>query len=440
MQNYAQALSMLPFAGVLLSIAFLPLVLKKRWHSLENYILLFWSIGGALAIFLTLKGSGITAILHMVVQEYIPFISLITALYVISSGIVVRTHLHATPWVNVGVLLLGSVLANFIGTMGASMVLIRPYLHVNRQRKYFAHGVIFFIFCVCNIGGILSSIADPPLFLGFLKGVSFWWPFKMLWPVWTQVISILLLIFWVIDRYFYKKEGHVFHPEVSSKITIRGRINFLILLLVVLVLVASSAWMQGPCITCNGVKILISNIVRDACLIGIATVAYILMPKTIRYEQLDWAPVREVCKVFFVIFFTMIPLHDMLHQGTDGPFSGILSKINQSDPAVNYFWLSGLFSAVLDNAPTYLLFFDLAGGNAKFLMNEGAQILSAISLGCVFMGAITYIGNAPNFMIKSIARNYKIRMPSFFGYMVWSCTILLPIFYGVSIWITKLTP
>ena len=321
-----------------------------------------------------------------------------------------------------------------MGTTGASMLLIRPLIRANDNRQHAVHVVIFFIFIVSNAGGSLTPLGDPPLFLGFLKGVEFFWTLKHLLPETLFLIGSLLALFYVIDTWHYRREGVLPADPTPDdpRLGIDGGINLLPLLAVVGLVLMSGTWKPGIAFDVFGTLVGLEQVVRDVGLIGVTLVSLAITPKAVREaNQFSWLPMKEVAKLFAGIFLTMIPVLAMLKAGEAGAFAAVTRAVTAADGQPvpwAYFWLSGLLSSFLDNAPTYLVFFNLAGGDPQALMTTLAPTLAAISAGSVFMGANTYIGNAPNFMVKSIAEERGVRMPSFFGYMAWSCTILLPLF------------
>lgn len=425
----------LPFAGVLLSIALMPLLLPHVWHHHFGKICAGWALLFALP-FAATQGAGTTAglLVHTLLAEYIPFIVLLVALYTAAGGIYVRGNLHGSPGTNVAIMAAGSVLASFMGTTGASMLLIRPLIRANDNRKHVAHVVVFFIFTVSNAGGSLTPLGDPPLFLGFLKGVEFFWTAKHIFPETLLLLGSLLAIFYVIDSYYYRKEGVL--PADPTPDTPRfgldGAINFLPLGLVIGLVLMSGTWKPGVSFDVMGTKVELQQLVRDVLLVGVALLSLAITPKGVRERNhFSWAPMQEVAKIFIGIFVTMVPVLAMLRAGEAGPFAAVARAVSDDSGAHlpwAYFWLSGALSSFLDNAPTYLVFFNLAGGDPVALMTTHAATLAAISAGSVFMGANTYIGNAPNFMVKAIAEDRGIAMPSFFGYMAWSGAVLLPLF------------
>tara|TARA_B100000214_G_C23964124_1_gene626854 strand:- start:1198 stop:2592 length:1395 start_codon:yes stop_codon:yes gene_type:complete len=426
-----------PFAGILLSIAIFPLVASDFWHHNFGKISAFWATLFILPFMLS-QGWQITLyeVLHVGLLEYIPFIILLLALFTISGGVQLTGSLVGTPIINTAIILVGTLLASWMGTTGAAMLLIRPLLRANKERKYKVHIVVFFIFLVANIGGSLTPLGDPPLFLGFLKGVDFFWTTKaMFLPMLFMVIS-LLIIFYIYDSIQFKKEEPL--PQVSSKekIGIKGSFNLLLIFGVVCSVLLSGFWKPNIDFTIYHVHLELQNIIRDILLLLLAYGSWKFTIKEIREaNEYTWFPIQEVAKLFAGIFITIIPAIAILKAGTSGALAGIINSVSSDSGPVNhmYFWLTGILSSFLDNAPTYLVFFNTAGGDPQVLMGELSQTLLAISAGAVFMGANTYIGNAPNFMVKSIAESSGIEMPSFFGYFLYSLIILFPLFGVISL-------
>jgi len=330
----------------------------------------------------------------------------------------------------------GTLLASWMGTTGAAMLLIRPLLRANKDRKHKVHVVVFFIFLVANIGGSLTPLGDPPLFLGFLKGVDFFWTTKAMFiPMLFMVVS-LLIIFYIYDTVQYKKEGELPTSTSSEKIGLKGSFNLLLIVGVVCSVLLSGFWKPHIEFTVYHVHVELQNIIRDILLLCLAYASWKYTAKEIRQaNEYTWFPIQEVAKLFAGIFITIIPAIAILKAGTSGALAGVINSVSSDSGPVNhmYFWLTGILSSFLDNAPTYLVFFNTAGGDAQVLMGELSQTLLAISAGAVFMGANTYIGNAPNFMVKSIAESSGIEMPSFFGYFLYSLVILFPLFGIVSL-------
>ncbi|WP_372529228.1 sodium:proton antiporter [Piscinibacter sp.] len=431
-----------PFAGLLLSIALCPLLVARFWHHHFGKVSAAWSLAFFVP-FAVVFGPSVAAsgFVHALVGEYIPFIVLLTTLFVVAGGIYIRGNLHGSPRMNVGLLAIGALLASFMGTTGASMLLIRPLIRANDNRRHVAHVVVFFIFIVSNAGGSLTPLGDPPLFLGFLKGVEFFWTVRQILPETLFLIAALLAIFYAIDSHYYHKEG-VVRPDPTPdtpSFGFEGRVNFLLLGCVIGLVLLSGFWKSGVAFSVAGAEVTWAGLVRDIGLIGVTLVSLRLTPESAHAQnQFSWGPMAEVAKLFAGIFLTIIPVIAMLRAGLHGPFGPVVAAVTGPDgqplPSM-YFWASGALSSFLDNAPTYLVFFNTAGGDAKVLMTTLASTLAAVSAGSVFMGANTYIGNAPNLMVKAIAEDRGIRMPSFFGYMAWSAAVLIPLFIVMTfIW------
>ncbi|GGF77157.1 sodium:proton antiporter [Azorhizobium oxalatiphilum] len=429
-----------PFAGMLLSIALMPLLANRFWHHHYGKVALFWALA-FIVPFAIAYGPSVTAheLVHAALSEYIPFIILLGALFTVSGGILVAGHIHGGPGTNTLILALGTVMASFIGTTGASMVLIRPLLRANEGRKHVVHTVVFFIFLVSNIGGALTPLGDPPLFLGFLKGVSFFWTTTHLFTDTVLVAGILLVAYFLLELYFYRRETNLParpDPSDETRIDIRGLQNVPLLFAIIGAILLSALWKPGISFDIYGTRVELQWIVRDVLLIVIALISVAITPRLVRERNgFDWEPILEVGKLFAAIFATIIPVIAILKAGSNGAFAPLVDLVTGPDGKpvnIAYFWLTGGLSAFLDNAPTYLVFFNLAGGDPHRLMGSLAVTLEAISAGAVFMGAMTYIGNAPNFMVVSIARHRGVKMPSFFGYMVWSSIFLLPCFALIS--------
>ncbi|MET3448679.1 sodium:proton antiporter [Ralstonia sp. 1138] len=428
-----------PFAGILLSIAIAPLLAPKLWHDHYGKIAAAWALALLVPFGIAFSTeAAIASVNHAALAEYIPFIALIAALYVVAGGICIRGNLHGTPKLNTGLIALGTALASIMGTTGAAMLLIRPLLRANEARRHRAHVVVFFIFLVANAGGALTPLGDPPLFLGFLQGVDFFWTTQHLWRQTLTMWVLLLAIFFVIDSYFHHTGKEELPnitdatPDDAGPLRFEGNVNFVLLAGILSLVLMSGLWKPGIVFYVMGTEVLLQNVVRDVGLVAIALLSLWLTPASARAgNEFNWEPILEVAKLFAGIFITIGPVIAMLKAGVDGPFAGIVHLVNDSAGQPNnamYFWATGLLSSFLDNAPTYLVFFNTAGGDASMLMSEGASTLAAISAAAVFMGANTYIGNAPNLMVKAIAESRGLQMPSFFGYMLWSVCILLPIF------------
>ena len=424
-----------PFIGVLLSIALCPLVMPLFWHHHFGKITAAWALAFLVPFALTFgtatAGAGLV---HALLAEYVPFILLLAALFAVSGGIYIRGNLRGTPVLNTLILLIGGVLASFMGTTGASMLLIRPLIRANDNRKSAAHVVIFFIFIVSNIGGSLTPLGDPPLFLGFLKGVTFFWTVSHILPDTLFLMVVLLVMFFLLDSWMYKREGVTRADPTPNdeRFGFDGGINFVLLGCVVALVLMSGLWKSDVAFDVYGTQVGLPGLVRDIGLIIVTLVSLAVTPKVVHERnQFGWAPMEEVAKLFAGIFLTIIPVIAMLQAGVDGPFGAVVRAVTHADGTPNpaaYFWATGLLRSFLDNAPTYLVFFNTAGGDAVELMGPLATTLAAVSAGSVFMGALTYIGNAPNLMVKAIAEDRGVKMPSFFGYMVWSFGILVPLY------------
>ena len=528
-----QGLSVLwviPFAGMLLSIALGPIFAPHFWHANYGKVAAGWIVIFSIPFLATFKGDAFYEILHIVLLDYVPFIILLGALFTAAGGICLKGSLRGSPAVNTAILFIGTVLASWMGTTGAAMLLIRPILRANAWRKHQVHVVVFFIFLVANIGGSLTPLGDPPLFLGFLKGVDFFWTMKLL-PVMTPLALFLLVVFFIFDTIMFKKEGPA--PDDGEKVPLKleGTTNFALIGCIIGAILLST-WLgknkftdssvgekMKPAIEAAvfemkeakadlsnyvetnegatfdesnqeyhkkrvthlnavsavnqlrakkthdetmglhvfGVTVPFSNLVRDGLLIFIALISLKLTPmyKTVKDDHghevaaegeeetnvraangFTWEPILEVAKLFIAIFICMIPALKILQAGVNGGLSSVVLAVQSStnDPVnMMYFWLTGILSSFLDNAPTYVVFFNTAGGDPTSLMGPLGQTLLAISCGAVFMGANTYIGNAPNFMVKAIAEENGVKMPSFFGYMAWSVAILIPTFIIVTL-------
>jgi Na+/H+ antiporter NhaD/arsenite permease-like protein len=426
-----------PFAGLLLSIALCPLITPGFWHHHFGKVALGWALAFLLPC-AALFGIGTAAsgAMHAFAGEYIPFIILVTSLFVVAGGICVRGNLHGTPALNTGLLAIGTVLASFMGTTGASMLMIRPLIRANDNRKHAAHIVVFFIFLVANAGGSLTPLGDPPLFLGFLKGVDFFWTVKHIFPETLFLCVALLVIFFLLDLHYYRNKEEILpppsDPTPDSPIRFEGKANFALLAAIVGLVLMSGLWKPGVSFPLFGVEIELQNLVRDVLLLAVIFVSLRITPKSAREgNEFGWGPIQEVAKLFAGIFITIIPVIAMLRAGEAGAFASVVRAVTDTNGQpidAMYFWASGILSSFLDNAPTYLVFFNTAGGDPQVLMTTLASTLAAISCGAVFMGANSYIGNAPNLMVKAIAEERGIRMPSFFGYMGWSCAVLIPLF------------
>lgn len=434
--------TVIPFLGMLLSIAIFPLVKPHFWEKHMLKIALGWAL---LFLVYYIGADGFEnmshKLLHTIILDYIPFIVLLFGLYMVSGGIVIKGPMAGAPKGNLIMILIGTVLASWIGTTGASVLMIRPVLRANSWREKNAHVVIFFIFLVSNVGGCLTPIGDPPLFLGFLRNVPFFWPTTNLFPVLLLNSVILFVVFYFLDRHYYKQEHVIGNRPVDNshiKMQIKGFHNFIFIAMIVFAVIISGVvtgfefFKDQATGELKGLEIMEGLVFpfNSMLQIIIILIAVLLTKLTTKKEihkenEFEMGPIKEVASLFIGIFITMIPALELL--GKHG------SELGLSKPW-HFFWSSGIFSSFLDNAPTYLVFLTTAGSLGA---NSGIEttvgtiapgLLLAISVGAVFMGANTYIGNAPNFMVKSIAESNKVKMPSFFGYMAWSGIILVPLY------------
>jgi Na+/H+ antiporter NhaD/arsenite permease-like protein len=400
--------TVLPFVAMLLAIALFPLWLPHWWESNRTKLAVSAALGTPVLVLYLARQPG--ALVHMA-TDYVSFIVLLAGLYVIAGGVLLTGDLEATPLVNTAFLATGSLLASLVGTTGASMLLIRPLLQTNRERARVTHTVVFFIFLVSNIGGMLTPLGDPPLFLGYLQGVPFAWTLR-LWPPWLTMTASLLLLYYVWDTRHHARETRAALRRDRTQIEplrIRGALNGLWLAGVV----AAVAFLHAPG--------------REVAIAALAAISWWRTPAAIRRaNQFTAAPMVEVAVLFLGIFLTMIPALELLH--VRGGELGVREPWQ-------FFWTAGALSSFLDNAPTYLTFLALAQslGLPAEVVGVPHVILAAISVGAVAMGANTYIGNAPNFMVKAIAEAAGVRMPSFFGYMAYSGAVLLPLFAIVTL-------
>jgi Na+/H+ antiporter NhaD/arsenite permease-like protein len=433
------AWSVVPFAALLLSIAVLPLAAPHFWESNVRKLL----VAAACSVpVLALVGwhvatrtTGPEALgqLEHAVREYLSFIALLGSLYVIAGGIFLGGDLKATPAVNTAFLAVGAVLANLVGTTGAAMVLIRPVLRTNAERRNTRHIPVFFIFVVANLGGMLTPIGDPPLFLGYLRGVPFLWPLLHAWPAWLLGVSLVLVAFFALDTRSYRRET----PEARAVDRIRveplgleGWGNLFLMAGVV-----ASVLLLSPV---EGVHDAREWHLREIAMVALAGMSLAATPRAIRLRNaFSFGPILEVAALFAGIFVTMVP-------------AALLLELHGNEMGLHapwhFFWATGALSSFLDNAPTYVTFVSTACGalgpdvcesatrlGTMAASAEGARILLAISVGAVFMGANTYIGNGPNFMVRAIAEEAGVQMPSFFGYMLWSLAVLFPVYALVTL-------
>lgn len=424
----------LPFAGLLLTIAMAPLTIPRVWHHHYGKIAAGWSLLLVVPFVALFRSEAIEHLLQTLLGEYVSFLAILFGLFTVSGGIVVRGTLRGTPAGNTLMLLTGTLLASLIGTTGASMLLIRPLLRANQHRRSRTHIVVFFIFLVSNIGGSLTPLGDPPLFLGFLQGVPFFWTLR-LWLPTGLAVTVLLIVFHLLDRRAAAQSDPPPADVGAAAISLGGRRNLVLLGAIVLAVLLSGLLDVGS-FHWLGIEFKWTNLLRDLAIVLIGAISLVTTSRQIRLEnRFDWGPMREVAKLFAAIFITIVPAIAILEAGERGALAGLVRSIREP---WQFFWATGLLSSFLDNAPTYLSFFFVAIGRfapglsasdaVHALTTEHALHLEAISAGAVFMGANSYIGNAPNFMVKSIAEEQGVEMPSFFGYIVrWVFPILLPV-------------
>ena len=425
----------LPFAGILLTIAFAPPIFRRLWHHHYGKFAFFWATltVTALAVLYGVD-TALSALSHALLGSYLGFIVILFALYVVAGGILISGTLRSTPLTNTATLAFGTLIASVVGTTGAAMILVRPLLRANAARLHNVHVVVFFIFLVGNIGGALSPLGDPPLFIGFLNGIDFFWPLKNLWQPTAFVVACVLALFVAVDLWFFRmdKRAALVDAGAAEPLRVHGLVNLPLLAVIVGAVIVSALWKLGVSITVYGTVLELQDLVRDAVLVLAALASLWLTPDEHREANgFSWEPILEVALLFAGIFVCAVPILAALQAGRQGAFAWLLDAVTAHDGSLHlvaYFWLTGILSEFLDNAPTYLVFVQLAGGNAAELMGPLAPVLAAISMGAVYMGALTYIGNAPNFMIYAIASERGIKMPSFFGFMVWSGVVLLPVF------------
>ena len=433
-----------PFALLLLAIAVLPLVPVAHhfWERNSFKLAVGLGLGGLVLVHYALRGYGyhghspgmasVVAVLeHALLRDYVPFMALLTSLFIISGGLQLKGDLRALPSVNTGLLAVGAIAASLIGTTGASMILIRPLLQTNRDREHVRHTVVFFIFLVSNIGGCLLPTGDPPLFLGYLSGVPFQWTLGLIGP-WLFAVVVLLAVYYVWDTLAYRRESREHLSDDvrhRSPLRLHGGINIVWLLGVILAVALIVPGRPLP-----GTDIVVVDYAREALMALLAGLSLATTPRGLRKEtEYSYAAIAEVACLFVGIFLTMqVPIEILQANG---------AALGLTTPA-HFFWATGSLSGVLDNAPTYLVFLETAKampaepGAVLDPLFEGTirhDLLVAISLGAVFMGANTYIGNAPNLMVKLIAEQRGVKMPSFFGYMLYSAGILVPLFGLISL-------
>ena len=432
------AWSAVPFLGILVSMAALPLAARRFWHRHYGKVAAAWALAAVVPFVAVWGRPAADEVVRMAVADYLPFLILIGALFTIGGGILVRGTPRGTPAVNTAIIAAGTALASWIGTTGAAVLFIRPLLRANRGRWRVAHTVVFFIFLVANIGGALTPLGDPPLFLGFLQGVPFFWTLG-LWKEFLLVAGLTLAAYLAVELRQWRLED----PEVRArgtaareKLRVEGWHNLLFLAGVLAAVIASGVWHAGT-VRVLGASREVSGLLRDAFLLLMASASWVTTsPRTREENAHTWRPIREVAILFAAIFATILPPLLMLRAGSGGALAPLLRTVRGPG---GYFWMTGALSSFLDNAPTYLAFLSAAVGSllpgvpgreaVSRLVAEHGVYLRAIATGAVFMGANTYIGNAPNLIVRSMAEDAGVEMPSLVGYTVrYAVPFLVPVF------------
>ena len=418
-----------PFAGLLLSVALGPLLAPGLWRRLYLAVAGFWTLAVLLPV-AAVDGweAGVQMALAALIRDYLPFIAPLGALFVVAGGIRLTGRLRGTPAVNTLLLLAGTAAASLIGTTGAALLVIRPLIRANRRRRHSRHVFVFCILLVANVGGALLPLGDPPMLLGFLNGVPFFWPTGHLAGPTLLLGGVLLGAFYLLDRHHHRRapDGDPAALGEIGKLGLQGKRNLVLLPLVPLVVVLAGTAPPGRAVMLAGLAVARNQLVMVGLLLGVAALSLRWTPPSIRRaNEFTWAAMVEVAVLFAAIFVTIEPVLAMLRHGTGGALLAFLNPGGVPDGPL-YFWGAGLLAAVLDNAPTYLLFFNAAGGDAAQLVQGRAATLIAISAGAVYFGALTYIGNAPNFMIRTLAEENGIAMPGFFAYAGWAAGLMLP--------------
>jgi Na+/H+ antiporter NhaD/arsenite permease-like protein len=433
----------LPFVGLLASIALAPVAAPRLWSRHSGKIAALWSVLAAAPLAQTLGPAAAGSLLFkLLATQYLPFALTLFATYTAAGGVTLRGRFVGGPLFNTLLLAVGSGLASLMGTTGAALLLIRPLLRANAGRKHKTHCVVFFIFLVANIGGALSPLGDPPLFVGYLQGVDFFWPLRRLWPATATCVGLVLLVFYGLDRVLASREK--FEPRETdetppraARFEILGGVNLLLAAATAAAVAVAGHWRSAISFELAGATFGLQDIFLDVALVVIAFASLALTDRASRAANgFEWEPLREVVELFLAIFICVEPIIVMLELGSLGPLAplfDLVSKLSRAQAPHFYFWASGLLSSFLDSAPTYLVFFQLAGGDPTQLTGPDAARLVALSLGSVFMGALTYIGNAPNAIVLSIARRAGTPMPGFVGYLAWSLGVLGPIFIIVDL-------
>ena len=423
-----------PFLGLLASMAALPVIAPRFWHRRMALVAAVW-IAALVALQTLTTGLAVAtaAVWHAMVIDYLPFIALMLALYTAAGGVLLRGGFAGTPAGNTAMLVVGMGLGLLMGTIGASMVLIHPLLRANAHRRRKVHLVLFLIVLVANASGALTPLGNPPLYLGLLHGVPFFWPALHLAAPLFVVAGLLLVAFYLLDRHLAADEPRAPPPE---RFRVRGWGNIVLILLVVAVVLAQGL-VPSRNLVLLGQSVAVVELGSTGVLLLVAVISSASTARAVRQaNDFSWQPMIEVAILFAAIFVTIAPVEQMLEAGLDGPLASVL-RLTQGTDGRNwpmaYFWLTGILSAFLDNAPTYLVFFRMAGIQPPALSDADAATLAAISAGAVFFGGLTYIGNAPNMMLRAIAAHRGVRMPGFFGFLLMAAGLLLPVFVLVSL-------
>jgi Na+/H+ antiporter NhaD/arsenite permease-like protein len=424
----------IPFAGLLLSIALLPAAMPRFWHRHYGKTAAAWALAFLVPLVAT-RGVGVAAhvVAHAMLLDYVPFVVLLLALYTVTGGIAVTGTLRGTPGVNTLLLAVGTAIASITGTTGAAMLMVRPLLRANRGRTHVQHIFVFFIILVANVGGALSPVGDPPLFLGFMEGVPFFWPTVHLFLPTLTIAAALLLAFHLLDSWLGRRSGLPDPEPVEEveRLRVRGARNLALLGAIILCVLMSGIWDPGISLPIAGAALELPKLLSTLLLLAIVGVSLrFTSERWRRANNFTWHAMAEVAILFASIFLTIVPVLHLIAEGAEGPARPMIALLS-GPPA--YFWLTGVLSAFLDNAPTYLVFFSFAGGDAAALTGPDAETLLAISMGAVYFGALTYIGNAPNFMVRSVAESEGVKMPSFFLYLFWTSLLLVPLFGLVTL-------
>lgn len=430
-----------PCLGIIFSMSFIPLISGKFWNQYSRQIFIFWTLTYIIcAGYVFSVPSILLSVIDAIFSDYVSFIIQISTLFIVSGGIFINLAVRSTPIFNSVFLFGSSLLAGWIGTTGTATLMIRPILRANSHRHYRVHLMVFFIFLVANIGGAFSPLGDPPLFVGFTNGIDFFWFAKHLYPYIFGTLFFLCVLFFLIDTQLLKVEKRIRKKSKLSEnedgeeneFCVKGKFNIVLLALVLITVIFCNFNAEFTVWEKNYNW---SSVARNIILLIISWTSLKFTRRSIRERNnFSLAPIQEVAELFAGIFITATPIIEMLHQGSNGSLKWIFEQITHNGEFVlqKCFWISGLLSSILDNTPTFLIFFHLTSGNAQDLMTTHASLLTSFSIATVFMGALTYIGNAPNLMVKSISRNYGVKVPSFLEYMLWSFGILTPVFIIIS--------